>query len=246
MDCSEWQGYSQKLGSSTKDNSLNSAPDNNQKKSADIGAEAIVSSNEQPTVDHKPTQPHKTRHTWLEKSAVAIAVLAFLAAAGQGWIARDTEKRQLRAYLAISSTNSVTYTPQKMDILIDNFGLTPAKNVRVFSSWEFLPFGQVLPNDFTFADKPGCGVMANQKNMQPGVSLIMPKNAIPASHDYCPDEYANLLKAERKELNAWLYGEIDYLDVFDEPHKTTFCGLYWPFEAVNINCDRHNEIDPKK
>ena len=53
------------------------------------------------------------------------------------------------------------------------------------------------------------------------------------------------MKAERKELSAWLYGHIDYLDVFDEPHVTTFCALYWPFESTNVLCDRHNEIDPQ-
>ena len=51
--------------------------------------------------------PAETRHTWLEKSAVAIAVLAFLAAAGQGWIARDTEQRGLRAYVFLPPDNEV-------------------------------------------------------------------------------------------------------------------------------------------
>jgi hypothetical protein len=49
------------------------------------------------------TANQKTKHTWLEKAALGIAVLAFLAAAGQYWTASDTEKRSLRAYVSVNS-----------------------------------------------------------------------------------------------------------------------------------------------
>src|ERR1700722_6962942 len=51
----------------------------------------------------------KDKRHWLDHAAVVIAGLAFFAAciaAGfswyQGWVARDTEKRQLRAYLIVT------------------------------------------------------------------------------------------------------------------------------------------------
>jgi hypothetical protein len=57
------------------------------------------------------------------------------------WLAaEDTERRTLRAYLALTGPN-LKVDNTKVEFSIDNFGQTPAKNVRVWGNWEFVPFG---------------------------------------------------------------------------------------------------------
>jgi hypothetical protein len=82
--------------------------------------------NKEPTTDGKSDGAKKTKHTWLEKSAVAIAILAFLAAAWQGYVANDTEKRTLRAYILFESGK---VEAGQLTIKIKNSGTTPAYSV---------------------------------------------------------------------------------------------------------------------
>jgi hypothetical protein len=210
---------------------------------------------DQPPADADETQakpePKTEPKHWLEY-AIFVFVVATAAATGaaacytrQQWLtALDQEKRSLRAYVAVSTTDPIKIDSQKMTITVDNFGQTPAKDITMFSSWEFMPFGEPLPSDFGFPEKPGCSAPTGQDKVKPGIGILMPKNPLAGTHNHCPDELAYLLQAERKELNAFYYGHIEYSDIFNERHHTTFCFLYWPFEQRSIVCDRHNEIDP--
>jgi hypothetical protein len=51
-----------------------------------------------------------------------------------------------------------------------------------------------------------------------------------------------LQRAERQELTAFLYGHIEYSDVFDKKRHTNFCYLWLP--GGSALCERYNEIDP--
>jgi hypothetical protein len=188
-----------------------------------------------------------------DRFAALVAIftgLLFAATAGL-WIAtkdlvqdaRETSARQLRAYVGISTTAPIQMSREKITITVDNFGQTPAKNLKIFSSWEFIPYGKDLPPDFKFPDKPSCRSPDGQE-MKPGSGPVWPKNPMPSSHLHCPDELDNLIKAERKELNGFFYGYIQYTDVFDQRRITTFCTLYNPFLGASVFCARHNEIDP--
>jgi hypothetical protein len=42
----------------------------------------------------------------------------------------------------------------------------------------------------------------------------------------------------------YLYGHIEYSDIFKEHHSTTFC-VNW-ISGLSAACDRHNEVDPEK
>lgn len=206
---------------------------------------------DQPPADaDKPQAKPEPKH-WLEY-AIFVFVIATALATGaaayytrQQWLtAADQEKRSLRAYLAINTTINIKIDTQKMKISVDNFGQTPAKNSTMFSNWKFLAFGDPLPPDFNFPEAPGCTAPTGQEKMFPGIGIILPKNPVAATRNHCPYELAYLQAAERKEINAWYYGHIDYSDIFNERHHTTFCFLWWPFEQRSIMCDRHNEIDP--
>jgi hypothetical protein len=75
---------------------LDKATSTDQNQSNEEIDQAIIQDEKAATIN-KNCHPQKTHHTWLEKSAIAIAVLAFLAASWQGWVARDAEKLHLRA-----------------------------------------------------------------------------------------------------------------------------------------------------
>jgi hypothetical protein len=208
---------------------------------------------DQPPARHYQKKAKPEPKHWLEY-AIFIFVIGTALATGaaayytrQQWLtAVDQEKRSLRAYVSFDAATPFHFDSEKMAFTLENFGETPAKDIAVFSNWEFLPFGEQLSKNFEFSEKAGCSWPQGQKRMQPSISIILPKNSVSASHYHCPEEVAGLVRAEKKEANAWLYGHIDYSDIFNERHQTTFCLLYWPFEQKSIFCDRHNEMDPEK
>src|SRR5208283_5251439 len=76
----------------------------------------------------------KAKHTWLEIAAVFIAVLAFLAAAWQGFISNDTERRQLRAYVGVDQAGLMGLEdsgPIRVGFYFTNHGQTPASKFRL-------------------------------------------------------------------------------------------------------------------
>jgi hypothetical protein len=111
---------------------LDKEPDNNKGDPAEVAAPTISPGNKQ---QNSNVDPHKTRHTWVEKSAVAIAILAFLAAAGQGWVARDTEIKTLRPWLVAKSLSNYRYTMPRpnfnfaADASVKNYGQNEASDI---------------------------------------------------------------------------------------------------------------------
>jgi len=97
---------------------------------------------------HQPRTSAKAepKH-WLEY-AIFLFVIATAIATGfaayytrQQWLtAEDTEKRSLRAYIAISTTIPIKMDSEKIVITMDNFGQTPAKDVVSFSKLDFGDF----------------------------------------------------------------------------------------------------------
>jgi hypothetical protein len=215
---------------------LDNAPTNNEEKHADVTAQTIIPRNEEPAFAHKPNQPHKTHHTWLERSAVAIAVLAFLAAAGQGWVARDTEERGLRAYVAVKS---IRFDSNSVAIELDNSGQTPADNVQIFSNWQTRPKGQreTLCKEFSFLDQEQCASTRSS-------AVLTTHNPLNTPNLICEKVRDDGLRAARGEIDWVLYGDVTYSDVFRKSRTSTFCDFIGPDGATICNC--HNEIDPQK
>jgi hypothetical protein len=162
--------------------------------------------------------------------------------------ARDTEIQQLRAYVWISNGVSIAVDEQKIEFPVDNFGQTPAKNARMFGQWEFTRFEEDLAADFAFPDKPRCDLAASVfgQNIASSIVTIFPKNPVKSIQYHCSDTWSNLQRAVQRELNAFLYGRIDYFDVFDNRRTSNFCILWVPFQQAAFHCNRHNEIDPNE
>jgi hypothetical protein len=207
----------------------------------------VTSSSEenQPSPAQQTTSADAESKHWLEY-AIFIFVIVTAAATGyaayytkQQWLtAVDTEQRSLRAYVGAGSV-SVGNNPPQVGIAVENYGQTPAIEVKIFDSWHDMPKGKNLPPDFTFPDKGEC-------DESPSMTVIYPKAApvfSVAASAQCASALAAIARGVSGQTTLYLYGHIDYLDVFREKHMTTYC-LSWA-SGTSAYCDRHNEIDPK-
>jgi hypothetical protein len=161
------------------------------------------------------------------------------------WLAaEDTERRTLRAYLAIAGP-SIKLDRTNTELSIDNFGQTPAKNAQVWGNWEFVPFGEDLPADFDFRVKPptACDQMPEQ-NVARGPITVFPKNPVQATLFHCQSQLFDFAFTNQKQSNGFLYGYISYFDIFNIEHRTNYCLLYYAAIKTAVFCSRHNEIDP--
>jgi hypothetical protein len=191
-----------------------------------------------------------------EKKALEIlaVVFIFIYTSIQGcqlWVIRDQERHQLRAYintdgawLKCPSCDTITSTlrqktradQQNIDILvkpnindrffvvIKNFGQTPADNILVHISFEVLPPFQQLPDNFTYADKlpPLIG------NVIPGENAGWLGNGQqgPWTYYLTSDAIAGIIKARVGLATVYVYGHIDYEDIFGYKHRRPFVFLY--------------------
>jgi hypothetical protein len=225
---------------------LCNAPDNDQNEAANVAAGAVGSADEQPALAHKTEQPHKTQHTWLEKSAVAIAVLAFLAAAGQGWIARDTEQRSLRAYIFLPPDNEIdvvawpsTTSASEIQVNVKNMGQGPAYDAigRAWMGFDVWP----PPKNFNYGGPP---------DPNGDSSVIIPPGGIVHYHT---GTARALTIDEMTELQAgtktiYVYGNITYNDAFGHSRHTNFClgsasGVHRTYKTAIARCPLNNDAN---
>jgi hypothetical protein len=128
--------------------------------------------------------------------------------------ARDTSKLELRPYVGITSAKALQLTTNNQNIAaltIENVGKTPAINV---CTW----FGSVGVNagetfDFDLAEKP-----ANLKRFTspPNGKFILNIKA----NGLLSEEDIRKIRDGRTVL--FVFGTIDYTDVFGDPHTTTY------------------------
>lgn len=171
----------------------------------------------------------------------------------------DTAKKQLRAYLGLEtitlelpSARDPHYEPTPIKagtietdfvvLTIKNFGSTPALQVTARANWKSLPFLHQPPLDFTFPDL--------DQNVPKELDLITSKTVVDPSeswitrvaiHDITP-----FLKAARKKSSLYIYGHIDYTDIYGKDHHSNFCYVYQPYEPRLpdlIPYSSHNEAD---
>jgi hypothetical protein len=210
---------------------------------------ALGPSNENPKPDEKQhtTEPAK-KPIWLEMAIFGVALAAFCATALQAYIANDTEKRQLRAYVGLIPGELESFgdaDKQKFSLIRKNHGATPAYDV-------FLPFvGQGIISI-------GAGIPTASTN--PSVdkfdrSTIFPMGELPYIFNGSPHfDQIRTLSAQTPPLNStqsaqiqllraqgeavkegkmqYVYwGVVTYRDVFGYGHFTRFC---WMFKGANM------------
>jgi hypothetical protein len=169
------------------------------------------------------------RKTALEIATIIIAVLAFVATAWQAYIANDSEKRQLRAYVGV---HQVSYQglensePIGFAFTLVNHGQTLAKKANFVGIIDLLPYP--LPTPFKLQappDRPSQDGIIFSNETPPMIGWVWERTPMTES-----DKQALFSRSGTKQI--YMHGSISYEDIFGKPRKTTFCFFLNPASIV--------------
>jgi hypothetical protein len=160
---------------------------------------------------------------WLDKLAVALSGAAFLAAAVaagftgyQAWVARDTEKRQLRAYVSRDEPEIFPLADASGGVLEwkilpkwANHGGTPTRNLTVTLR--------------CIAVRKDTGAIFDETEQPPSQSqrIIPPTQA--TGGGICSLTASQITANIKNGLLNGARSTVDYFDVFGEPHHSEQC-----------------------
>jgi hypothetical protein len=150
--------------------------------------------------------------------AVAAFTLALFIATWLLWTAGEKHsERQLRAYVGIGAPHFGERDPRELTITVQNGGQTPAYKVWVHLNRYRVPFGQKLPANFGYPDyNPGDKRSA---------AVVQSGKEITFTFEFDPNELA---RVRNQETALFLYGHVDYIDVFDKNRSSQFSYQYLP------------------
>jgi hypothetical protein len=212
---------------------------------------------EPPTSTHTANSKIEDKH-WLDYVTASLALIAAIAAtllgSYQGWVARDTEKRQLRAYMVLTDlgvfcpdcgdkslvTDILPNIKNSMRTRLENNGQTPAREVNGITNWWSIQGnGASLPADFAFPDHARTGFVSN--------SEIGKDKHKDSAEEFDQSAIATFKDAVDGRITLFIYGHVDYCDIFREPHSAAYCFVYVQNGGLHLPlCDRYNgEIVPK-
>ncbi|HEX3915530.1 MAG TPA: hypothetical protein VHW71_18680 [Steroidobacteraceae bacterium] len=183
--------------------------------------------NATPEPEKEHSGAHKRKHTWLEIFAVCFAALAFIASAWQGWVMRDQEKRQLRAYVMADRASITVDASNNVHVIVDfrNSGLTPAYDFTG-SGCLYLGGFALQNNTIVFEDslpEPKVEESVRTRSMVSPNGGIRQKKQFP----FCDARSAQtrpLTSGERERLSKgtaalYAYGHGSYVDAFGVTRK---------------------------
>jgi len=160
----------------------------------------------------------KKRELWTSLGTITLATVGLVAL----YISRDTEKRELRAYVFPKAEKLIEYDgtlPYTVHIPIINSGLTPAYDVNISCRMHVAP--NPLPESFDLREGPqNChsliGVVEVGTDTNHEVELTLKGDS------------AGLLKMlpVHPELSLYILGRIDYKDVFGQSDFSEYCYSY--------------------
>jgi len=166
------------------------------------------------------------------------------ATAWQAYIARETMRESLRAYVASQGATWVrasfqeseptpTHVISEVGITFENSGSTPAFHLDTNVSYKFSP--QPLPKDFNYPETPN-----NEETGGPKGHGIMPPHS-PNNFiiGLSPVEDLNALMKEQTRL--YVYGHVSYDDIFKDRHTSIFCFEHHLPENIFHLCAGHND-----
>lgn len=170
--------------------------------------------------------PANKVHNWTELSAVAIAIFAFVATAWQAWIARDAEKRSLRAY--------VSYDDPLVTPVTDTNG--------VIAEWK------LSPEWVNHCSTPTRGLTSSIQCVtvrKDTYAIVLASSATLSPLEIAPTrkEYSGICSVTTSDIESRLKigitngikSSVDYCDVFGERHHSEQC------VTIDFNGDpKHN------
>lgn len=197
---------------------------------------------------------------WTKRAAFGVGIYTVITlgiaiiALCQLHTSRDTEIRQLRAYLIVTDfgvfcpdCGDTALTPNaRADIKnslrsrIENNGQTPALQViGITNWWPIAGKNGVLASDFAFPDHKRTGFVSK--------SDIGRDKHKDSAEELDDQAIATFKQAVAGDTTLFLYGHADYCDIFGHPHSTAYCFRYVPNAGLHLPiCDRFNgEIEPR-
>lgn len=194
---------------------------------------------------NRPLTTHITEITFL---GLKLSEMLLVFVTGLLWIStRDlvvanetTAKRQLRAYLSVEAG---IYFRQNKRLRFEfrpnliNTGQTPAKRVRIVSNMNLA--SPQIPSNFIFTLTPSAVVPTSEGSIGRDKSLF---HAAVFPRRLTRQELREVFLG-RKIFHFW--GQVTYLDVFDDPQFTNFSFIIFVANKRSIpvwhNTERHND-----
>lgn len=144
-------------------------------------------------------------------------------------IGKDTAKRELRAYLAVVIGGAVYQEREKnlrfgANPLLINSGRTPAHKIKFQARAAVLPVPLPIETDLPETGDLGIGETIL------GVQQTGSMHAV--VDGYSQDDEVESIKKGASGKALYVWGRVDYEDVFEETHYTRFCQqVYWDGEG---------------
>ena len=170
---------------------------------------------------------------WLVVATILGPAMLLAAVLCQAWIARDTERRQLRAYIGIKSgsINLLGDSKPNGTLVMTNAGQTPGHNVRTWARVQV--FG--LPINTSVLPRP------SQENLnQLGASVVLPGSITAVNFERRDGVDGGVLTRDEREaierggVAVCIWGEILYHDAFNNSRVTTFRLWVSPFGVPRL------------
>jgi hypothetical protein len=181
---------------------------------------------------------------WLSGASFAAVLVALWLAFRSNSIARETAKRQLRAYVSLFEINADTIERNdgqflELQIVWTNAGQTPALAVIANCNWQ--DFDGELPLNFNYPPNPEPDQI-DPVPIGPGRFLI-------SRMQHIPEPIFRAVRQGKRRLLIW--GRADYRDIFatKATKRTEFCcelrfeGLIGTSKMAFIPYGPHNGID---
>lgn len=162
-------------------------------------------------------------------------------------------QHQLRAYIGIEKIGFTSKNSQKprlissgitiedlIIITIKNYGSTSAYDVRTSVNLVATTAGDKLPDDFLYKDIKSS--IPDQDSYTEPV-IIEPDRSHIVRCPYNSEFRKKIDEANMKKIGLFVYGHIDYSDVFNRRWERTFCFRYTPHAGPKdkFTCyERHN------
>jgi hypothetical protein len=172
--------------------------------------------------------------------------------AGAAISAVETAKKAMildqRAWIGIESMDPIPSIPKSGEtfaaaVRIKNTGKTPSRDTVIVGRIDPIPI-QSRPIYSYDADvkRPSGSLAPNAGASIPFTPLndASTKKPAPLTDD-------NIASITNGKIKIFVHGRIDYKDIFDEPHWTTFCAfLAIPLDGHFTRCETNNDTDDYK
>ena len=172
--------------------------------------------------------------------STVLVLIALRLAFGSNSIARDTAKRQLRAYLTFGEfVLNLDKADWRLQLKWNNRGQTPAIEVHTVADW--IALETPLPADFIFPDPPPFE--------EDGPATIGPNQSV---YGTCPQDLspALLMSVANGDRQMYVWGSVEYLDAFGQLRRSEIAAKVHVQSLPGGSTvtrwrtlDRHNGID---